>query len=154
MYQRFFVALVARARIRRAVVIGDTDPKTTLCMSADAFRFASSCCACHTTAASATGSAAVIALAAAQAAHGKRQQVLDAFTDAQRVAREAFERAKRLAKDNGVEVKLKSDGARLNVTVSTSADGGKSESRELHEEADEVRELRELMFGGQVSARR
>ena len=63
------------------------------------------------------------ALAAIQAAPGDRQQVLDAFTEAQRVAREAFDRAQQLAKDKGAEVKLSSSGSTLNVTVKTESDG-------------------------------
>ena len=38
----------------------------------------------------------------------------DAFTEAQRVASEAFDCAQQLAKDNGVEVKLSSSGSTLN----------------------------------------
>ena len=61
-----------------------------------------------------------------QAASSERQQVLDAFTEAQRVAKEAFERAQQLAKDKGVNVELKSNDSSkhiLDVTVSTKADG-------------------------------
>ena len=61
-----------------------------------------------------------------QAAGSERQQVLDAFTEAQRVAKEAFERAQQLAKDKGVNVELKSNDSSthiLDVTVSTNADG-------------------------------
>ena len=71
------------------------------------------------------------ALAAAQAARGDRQQVLDAFTEAQRVASEAFDRAQQLAKDKGVEVKLSSSGSTLNVAVKTKSDG-KSDSLDLN----------------------
>ena len=67
------------------------------------------------------------ALAAAQAARRERQEVLDAFTEAQRVANEAFDRAQQLAKDKGVEVKLSSSGSTLNVMVKTKSDG-KSDS--------------------------
>ena len=61
-----------------------------------------------------------------QAAGSERQQVLDAFTEAQRVAKEAFERAQQLAKDKGVNVELKSNDSSkhiLDVTVSTNVDG-------------------------------
>ena len=70
------------------------------------------------------------ALAAIQSAPGDRQEVLDAFTEAQRVAREAFDRAQQFARDKGVEVKLSSPGSTLNVTVETEADG-KSDSLDL-----------------------
>ena len=70
------------------------------------------------------------ALAAAQVAHGERQKVLDAFSEAQRVASEAFDRAQQLAKDTGAEVKLSSNGSTLTVTVLTELDG-KLESLEL-----------------------
>ena len=70
------------------------------------------------------------ALAAAHLAHGERRQVLDAFTDAQRAASEAFDRAQQLAKDRGVEVRLSSSGSTLNVTVKTPSDG-KSDSLDM-----------------------
>ena len=70
------------------------------------------------------------ALAAIQSAPGDRQEVLDAFTEAQRVAREAFDRAQQFARDKGVEVKLGSSGSTQNVTVETEADG-KSDSLDL-----------------------
>jgi len=71
------------------------------------------------------------ALATAQSARAQRQKVLDAFTEAQRVASEAFDRAQQLAKDKGVEVKLSSSGSTLNVTVKTKSDG-KSDSLDLN----------------------
>ena len=70
------------------------------------------------------------ALAAAHAAHRVRQKVLDAFSEAQRVASEAFDRAQQLAKDTGTEVRLSSNGSTLTVTVLTESDG-KLESLEL-----------------------
>ena len=70
------------------------------------------------------------ALAGAHLAHGERRQVLDAFTDAQRAASEAFDRAQQLAKDKGVEVRLSSSGSTLNVTVKTPSDG-KSDSLDM-----------------------
>ena len=70
------------------------------------------------------------ALAAANGAHGERQKVLNAFSEAQRVASEAFDRAQQLAKDTGAEVKLSSNGSTYTVTVLTQSDG-KLESLEL-----------------------
>ena len=70
------------------------------------------------------------ALAAIQSAPGDRQEVLDAFTEAQRVAREAFDRAQQLAKDKAVEVKFSNSGFTLNVTAETESDG-KSDSLDL-----------------------
>ena len=70
------------------------------------------------------------ALEAAHAAHRVRQKVLDAFSEAQRVASEAFDRAQQLAKDTGTEVRLSSNGSTLTVTVLTESDG-KLESLEL-----------------------
>ena len=62
------------------------------------------------------------ALAAIQSAPGDRQEVLDAFTKAQRVAHEAFE----LAKDKGVEVKFSNSRFTLNVTAETESDGSRT----------------------------
>ena len=77
------------------------------------------------------------ALAAAQAARGQRQKVLDSFSEAQRVASEAFDRAQQLAKDKGVEVKLSSSGSTLNVTVKTKSDG-KSDAVDLKKSIDHL----------------
>ena len=65
------------------------------------------------------------------ATRAQRQKVLDSFSEAQRVASEAFDRAQQLAKDEGVEVSLSSSGSTLNVTVQTKSDG-KSDSLELN----------------------
>ena len=70
------------------------------------------------------------ALAAAHAAHGERQKVLGAFSEAQLVASEAFDRAQQLAKDTAIDVNLRSNRSVLTVTVRTESDG-KSESVEL-----------------------
>ena len=70
------------------------------------------------------------ALAAAHGAHGERQKVLNAFSEAQLVASEAFGRAQQLAKDTENEVNLSSDGSTYTVTVLTPSDG-KLESLQL-----------------------
>ena len=70
------------------------------------------------------------ALAAIQAAKGERAKVLAAFTEAQRVASEAFDRAQQLAKASGLDVKVDSSGSTLSVTVRSLSDG-KSDSVEL-----------------------
>ena len=62
------------------------------------------------------------ALALAATACGDRQRVLDAFTEAQQVASEAFDRAQQLAKDTGVE----------DVTVKREWDG-KPDSPDVHQ---------------------
>ena len=62
------------------------------------------------------------ALKAAENARKDRQTVIDAFAEAHRVANEAMDRAKQLAKDKSVEVTLSSSKS-LGVTVKTKSDG-------------------------------
>ena len=112
--------------LAHAVAAKDAGTLTTALLAAEKAGLAPANLETGRKALSATEALATAKALAAANAHGERQKVLDAFSE----ARDAFERAQQLAKNTGNEVKLTSDGSTYTVTVLTPSDG-KLESLEL-----------------------